>query len=196
MSPPANKNVNLRGELVPCSTCSRETNMADNGLPQAAPMPRSAPTVVTLSSSSSPLPSQSDSGTDGSKTPQPSQHQTLASHTVPVNDPTSSLSPTLSTTAIFTSTEASPVRRDRSRPRPFPKGFKLSPTSPGDRDESQSPSKDELLVEAKKLQKYFAAMVADLDCDYDADDYGLKEIRHNPSGKVYRERTDNSQGLV
>lgn len=191
MTPPANANVNLRGGRARCSTRSQATNMADSGLPQTTPMSPSAPTVITLSSDSS-LASQSDNGTDGSKTPRPSQHQTLASQTMSVDDETSTLSPTLSTSAIFTSTEASPVRRNRSHPTPSPRGFKLSPSSPGDRDENQSPSKDELLVEAKKLQRYFAAMVADLDRDYDADDYGLKELRHNPLGKVYREKTNDS----
>lgn len=185
---PTNADANLREGSVPCSIHPQPTNTADKGpSTQAAPMAGPAPKIDMPSSPSA----QSDSNTDGSKTPRPSQHQTRPPQSVSVNDDTSSLSPALSTSAIWTSSENSPVRHAHSQKRPSPKGFKLSPTPPGAANENQDPSLDEMLVEAKRLQNFFAAMVADLDLDVGPDDFGLNELRHDRfgNGTVYRPDT-------
>ncbi|RJE21619.1 hypothetical protein PHISCL_06054 [Aspergillus sclerotialis] len=121
-----------------------------------------------------------DNTTDTGQTTQHPHSESRVPQTTALKDQATPMS-----TASFW-TPGSPSVREaqstRSRPRRHSKGYRLSPSDPGDQAENHSPSLADVLVEAKKLQGYFAAMVADLGVEDDPDDFGLKELRRQPLG--------------
>lgn len=151
---------------------------------QAAPIASSAPNRKTPSPYPYPF-SQNDNDTDSGKTTQPPHSQSRLSQTTTLNDQVTPNYP--SSAASFLKTESSPgceAQLTHSRPRRCPKGYRLDRCSPGDLAENHSPSLAEVLVEAEKLQDYFAAMVADLDREDDPNDFGFKELRRQPLGEA------------
>lgn len=150
--------------------------------PTRRPSSQATPTAGPASnpqSSRHSLP-QKDNTAETGKTTQSPQSQPRHSQTTAPKEPAIPMP-----TASFRAPGSSPVREAQSIPscpRRNSKGYRLSPSAPGDHAENQSPSLADVLVEAKKLQGHFAAMVADMGCEDDPDEFGLKELRRQPLG--------------